>query len=106
MTWLFAADIEEEAEQALIRAYPTLRVDVLKVAHHGSKTSTTEPFLRTVKPRAAIISVGRYNRYGHPSPEVLMRLGQQRAIIWRTDENGAIRYVYDENGGTFQVMKP
>ncbi|WP_060787715.1 DNA internalization-related competence protein ComEC/Rec2 [Geobacillus zalihae] len=106
LTWLFAADIEEEAEQALIRAYPTLRVDVLKVAHHGSKTSTTEPFLRTVKPRAAIISVGRYNRYGHPSPEVLMRLGQQRAIIWRTDENGAICYVYDENGGTFQVMKP
>ncbi|MEW5320683.1 DNA internalization-related competence protein ComEC/Rec2 [Geobacillus thermoleovorans] len=106
LTWLFAADIEEEAEQALIRAYPMLRVDVLKVAHHGSKTSTTEPFLRTVKPRAAIISVGRYNRYGHPSPEVLMRLGQQRAIIWRTDENGAIRYVYDENAGTFQVMKP
>ncbi|TCK07738.1 UNVERIFIED_ORG: competence protein ComEC [Anoxybacillus amylolyticus] len=106
LTWLFAADIEEEAEQALIRAYPELRADVLKVAHHGSKTSTTEPFLRTVKPRAAIISVGRYNRYGHPSPEVLMRLRQQRAIIWRTDENGAIRYVYDENGGTFQVMKP
>ncbi|WMJ17111.1 DNA internalization-related competence protein ComEC/Rec2 [Geobacillus proteiniphilus] len=106
LTWLFAADIEEEAEQALIRAYPELRADVLKVAHHGSKTSTTEPFLRTVKPRAAIISVGRYNRYGHPSPEVLMRLKQQQAIIWRTDENGAIRYVYDENGGTFQVMKP
>ncbi|AWO75352.1 DNA internalization-related competence protein ComEC/Rec2 [Geobacillus thermoleovorans] len=106
LTWLFAADIEEEAEQALIRAYPELRADVLKVAHHGSKTSTTELFLRTVKPRAAIISVGRYNRYGHPSPEVLMRLRQQRAIIWRTDENGAIRYVYDENGGTFQVMKP
>ncbi|MCG6793744.1 DNA internalization-related competence protein ComEC/Rec2 [Geobacillus sp. YHL] len=106
LTWLFAADIEEEAEQALIRAYPELRADVLKVAHHGSKTSTTEPFLRTIKPRAAIISVGRYNRYGHPSPEVLMRLRQQRAIIWRTDENGAIRYVYDENGGTFQVMKP
>ncbi|EQB96058.1 competence protein ComEC [Geobacillus sp. A8] len=106
LTWLFAADIEEEAEQVLIRAYPELRADVLKVAHHGSKTSTTELFLRTVKPRAAIISVGRYNRYGHPSPEVLMRLRQQRAIIWRTDENGAIRYVYDENGGTFQVMKP
>lgn len=106
LTWLFAADIEEEAEQALIRAYPELRADVLKVAHHGSKTSTTELFLRTVKPRAAIISVGRYNRYGHPSPEVLMRLRQQRAIIWRTDENGAIRYVYDENGGTFQGMKP
>ncbi|MFC0296138.1 DNA internalization-related competence protein ComEC/Rec2 [Geobacillus jurassicus] len=106
LTWLFAADIEEEAEQALIRAYPMLRVDVLKVAHHGSKTSTTEPFLQAVKPRAAVISVGRYNRYGHPSPEVLMRLKRQRVIVWRTDESGAIRYVYDENGGTFQVMKP
>ncbi|MED5074483.1 DNA internalization-related competence protein ComEC/Rec2, partial [Anoxybacillus geothermalis] len=106
LIWLFAGDIEEEAEQALIRAYPELRADVLKVAHHGSKTSTTEPFLRTIKPRAAIISVGRYNRYGHPSSEVLMRLRQQRAIVWRTDENGAIRYVYGENGGTFQVMKP
>ncbi|PJW15532.1 DNA internalization-related competence protein ComEC/Rec2 [Geobacillus sp. Manikaran-105] len=106
LIWLFAGDIEEEAEQALIDAYPTLRADVLKVAHHGSKTSTTEPFLRTIKPRAAIISVGRYNRYGHPSSEVLMRLRQQRAIVWRTDENGAIRYVYGENGGTFQVMKP
>ncbi|WP_031408143.1 DNA internalization-related competence protein ComEC/Rec2 [Geobacillus vulcani] len=106
LAWLFAADIEKEAEEALIRAYPTLRVDVLKVAHHGSKTSTTEPFLRAVKPRAAVISVGRDNRYGHPSPEVLMRLKQQQAIVWRTDENGAIRYLYDENGGTFQVMKP
>ncbi|MGZ0086454.1 DNA internalization-related competence protein ComEC/Rec2 [Caldibacillus thermoamylovorans] len=106
LTWLFAADIEKEAEQDLVRAYPHLRADVLKVAHHGSATSTTEPFLRTVKPRVALISVGRHNRYGHPAREVLVRLKQQGAIIWRTDQNGAIRYVYSEKSGTFQPMKP
>jgi len=106
LTWLFAGDIEKEAEQALIGIYPHLRADVLKVAHHGSKTSTTEMFLQAVKPRVAIISVGRSNRYGHPSPDVLARLKQQGAVIWRTDENGAIRYLYDRTSGTFQVMKP
>jgi len=106
LSWLFAGDIEKEAEQALIGLYAQLRADVLKVAHHGSETSTTEPFLRAVKPRMAIISVGRFNRYGHPSPDVLERLGQRGVVIWRTDENGAIRYFYDGKSGTFQVMKP
>jgi competence protein ComEC len=106
LTWLFAGDIEKEAEEALVRAYPTLRIDVLKVAHHGSETSTTAPFLRIVKPRAALVSVGRSNRYGHPSPRVLARLKQQGALIWRTDEHGAIRYIYDQSRGTFRVMKP
>ncbi|AMX82834.1 competence protein ComEC [Geobacillus subterraneus] len=106
LDWLFAGDIEKEAERAIIGIYPQLRADVLKVAHHGSRTSTTEPFLQAVKPRAAIISVGRFNRYGHPSPDVLERLKQQGVLIWRTDENGAIRYFYDGKSGTFQAMKP
>ncbi len=64
--------------------------DVLKVAHHGSKTSSTEPFLDAVQPAFALVSVGDGNSYGHPNPDVIERLREHHAAVFRTDQDGAI----------------
>ena len=93
--WLFTGDIEEEAERGLLQKYPNLTVDYLKVSHHGSKTSTTEEFVRHIQPNKALISVGADNHFGHPHTEVIERLEHHNATIFSTDEMGAImvRYV-------------
>ncbi len=87
---LLVADIGGPAEDDLVRR-EDLRADVLKVGHHGSRFSTSETFLREVAPRAALISVGARNRYGHPTEETLARLSAAGAQIFRTDEDGAVR---------------
>jgi competence protein ComEC len=66
-------------------------IDVLKVAHHGSKTSTTQAWPDYWKPKLAVISVGEKNTYGHPSPEVIQRLEQNDAGIFRTDQMGEVQ---------------
>ncbi|PEI75073.1 DNA internalization-related competence protein ComEC/Rec2 [Bacillus wiedmannii] len=101
-TWLFTGDLEEEGEKFLIATYPDLRADVLKVAHHGSNTSSIVPFLSAVQPDVAIISVGERNRYGHPHKEVIERLEKMGIEIWRTDKQGAISYVFKVEHGTFR----
>jgi competence protein ComEC len=106
LSWLFTGDLEESGEQRLIHAFPHLRVDVLKVAHHGSATSTSEPFLQTIMPKFAVISVGKQNRYHHPHPDVIERLQAHHITILRTDEHGAIRYIYTKKSGTFTAMLP
>lgn len=68
-----------------------LRADVLKVPHHGSNSSSSYVFLRAVDPKYAIISVGKDNTYGHPDEEVLGRLRNLGAQVYRTDEMGKIR---------------
>ncbi|MCL7746876.1 DNA internalization-related competence protein ComEC/Rec2 [Halalkalibacter alkaliphilus] len=88
---LFTGDLEEEGERRLLRDYPELQVDILKIGHHGSRTSTTEPFLQQLRPKAAFIPVGRNNRFGHPHPDVMSRLEEQEVIIWRSDLNGAVQ---------------
>ncbi|WP_246040196.1 DNA internalization-related competence protein ComEC/Rec2 [Ectobacillus funiculus] len=103
LTWLFTGDLEERGEEQLITSYNNLSADVLKVGHHGSKTSTSDVLLETVQPRVAIISVGRKNRYGHPHEEVLQRLRRHGAAIWRTDEDGAITYIFSKGKGTFRT---
>lgn len=70
-------------------------VTLLKVGHHGSRSATGEPFLAAVQPSLAVISVGRGNRFGLPSPEVMQRLEQRRIALWRTDQVGTIRVVTD-----------
>lgn len=99
--WLFSGDIEEKAEKNLIKLYPGLNVDVLKIAHHGSKTSTTDDLIETITPETAIISVGRENRYGHPAKETLEKLEKKEIDIIRTDENGAVQYFYKQADGNF-----
>ena len=93
--WLFTGDIEKEAERDLLLEYPNLTVDYLKVSHHGSKTSTTEEFVRHIQPKIALISAGVDNHFGHPHKEVIERLENYNATIFSTNEIGAImvRYV-------------
>jgi competence protein ComEC len=65
------------------------RVDLLKVGHHGSRSATGSRWLAGLRPGAAVISVGR-NRYGHPAPEALARLGEAKVAVWRTDRDGTV----------------
>lgn len=96
-SFLFTGDLPKEQELALIsdkfaQDSRVLNSRVLKVAHHGSKYSTSDEFLDAVRPEEAIISVGKNNTYGHPAPETLERLLHHSAIIYRTDEMGDIMY--------------
>ena len=88
--FLLTGDIEKEAEARLVESKIDLRADVLKVAHHGSKTSSTIEFLERVNPRHAVISVAGHSPFGHPHAEALARLRATNARIWRTSECGAI----------------
>ena len=87
---LLPGDAESDVEAALSRQPGAANITVLKVGHHGSKTSSTEPFLRHARPRAAVISCGRYNSFGHPSARVLERLSALRIATKRTDLDGTI----------------
>jgi competence protein ComEC len=93
-TFLFTGDIEAEAELDLIRRYE-LKSDVLKVSHHGSNTSTSMQFIDAVRPQDAILSVGRSNRYGFPSPIVMDRIQNDDRKIYRTDSDHTIIYRFD-----------
>lgn len=88
-SFLLTGDLEEEGETELLRQ-GLGEADVLKVGHHGSKTSSSVPFLQRVKPKYAIISVGAKNRFGHPHAEILQRLKSFGCQIYRTDLQGAI----------------
>ena len=89
--FLFVGDSEHEAEGDLIRlGADRLRADVLKVGHHGSRTSSTPAFLTAVAPAYAVISVGLRNRFGHPHPRTLEALRGVGARVFRTDQDGAV----------------
>ena len=91
VSFLFTGDIEAKTERMLsIVEREAIDVDVLKAAHHGSKTSSIAEFLKAVSPDAAIISVGRNNRYGHPSSEVIDRFQEFGIPVHRTDISGAV----------------
>jgi len=105
--WLFTGDSGKETEDLLLRAYPGLQVDILKVGHHGSRHSTSEHFVAGLQPQTALISAGRRNRYGHPSGEVLDILGKHETQIYRTDRSGAVQYIFRAGEkGTFRVFHP
>lgn len=99
--FLMMGDAEKESENALLSSGCDLRADVLKVGHHGSRSSTSAAFLATVAPSHAVISCGENNRYGHPHPETLTLLQQRHTYIWRTDRQGAI--VMTTNGDKLTV---
>ncbi|MFD1177735.1 ComEC/Rec2 family competence protein [Paenibacillus puldeungensis] len=90
--FLFVGDLDEASEEEVLKLEKTeQRVDVLKVAHHGSKTSTTEDWLSYWKPAVGVISVGATNRYGHPHESVLTRLQKRGMAVFRTDQQGEIQ---------------
>jgi len=93
--FLFTGDIEGSAERELILQGADIDSDILKVAHHGSKTSSIPEFISVVSPEVAVISVGKDNRYGHPHPKTLETLKQYGIKTLRTDEEGDIRIVSD-----------
>ena len=104
-SFLFTGDMETTAEEDLLDAYWDLSANVLKVAHHGSDTSSGMEFLQAVDPDYAVISVGADNDYGHPSPEVLERLESLGLPVYRTDELGIICCVSDGETVRFSFEK-
>jgi len=95
-SFLFTGDIEQGIEQRLVALYPNLLdVDVLKVPHHGSKTSSTLAFLEATTPDIAVIQVGRDNKYHHPAPLVLERYEKKQIRVFRTDLLGLVRLKTD-----------
>jgi competence protein ComEC len=90
--WLFTGDAPLSIESRILRDHPEIDCDVLKVGHHGSKTSTSYAWIKTLTPEVAIISVGKRNAYGHPDQEVLDRLASYGVSIRRTDIEGTIIY--------------
>jgi competence protein ComEC len=97
ISFLFAADIREEVEFELIGQRASLRSTVLKIAHHGSDTSSSQSFLAAVDPEVAVICVGADNPFGHPSAEVLKRLTDRLGDdnVYRTDDDGTIEFITD-----------
>jgi len=91
-SFLFTGDLPDDEEKKLVQSNVDLSAKILKVAHHGSKYATTSEFLEKVHPADAIISVGKNNRFGHPTPETLDRLKAQEVNIIRTNEVGDIEY--------------
>jgi competence protein ComEC len=89
-SFLLTGDLEADAERRLVARGLVTPTDVLKVAHHGSRTSTTEAFVAAARPSVAVISSGAGNRYGHPSPTVLARLRRTGARVLRTDLGGGV----------------
>lgn len=90
--WLLMGDASKAVEERIVKQYPDLDIDYLKIGHHGSNTSTSEKFIKEVSPSEAIISVGRHNYYGHPHNEVLTLLNRYKVKIRRTDIEGTISY--------------
>ncbi|MBI2158263.1 MAG: DNA internalization-related competence protein ComEC/Rec2, partial [Candidatus Rokubacteria bacterium] len=102
-SFLLASDVEAAREAELLAAGGPLAATVLKVAHHGARTSSTAGFLRAVGPTVAVISVGARNVYGHPDPGVLARLDAAGARVLRTDRDGAV--VFETDGRTLAVTR-
>jgi competence protein ComEC len=91
---LLEGDAERPVEQRMV-AMHDLRSDLLKVAHHGSATSSASEFVRAVHPRWAVISVGAGNSFGHPRTETLKQLQEEGVLTYRTDRNGAVTFYLD-----------
>ncbi|MEH7303901.1 DNA internalization-related competence protein ComEC/Rec2 [Neobacillus drentensis] len=106
VSWFFGGDLDQAGEVKIIKQYPNLHIDVLKAGHHGSKTSSAESFITQINPKAALISVGEKNRFGHPHHEVLERLEKTNTQIFRTDQQGAITYKIYHGKGTFFPYLP
>lgn len=105
---LFTGDVEGKGEEALTKQleenYKGYSWEVLKVAHHGSKNSSTEEFLKEAQPVYALISAGQENRYGHPHKETIKRLSDIGSKSYSTKENGAVK-VEVEDGGNLKIKE-
>lgn len=104
---LITGDLDEQGEREMMEYYEStgqeekLRADVLKVGHHGSRTSTCEEFLDTVQPKVAVIQVGVYNIYGHPHGKTIEKCQERGIMVYRNDYNGGIGFLFEEEA--FQI---
>ena len=101
VSFMLIGDAEDAEEEAILASGADLRSAILKVGHHGSRSSTSEPFLAAVDPQVGVISAGEGNQYGHPHQDVLDRLEQAGVQIYRTDQSGTITVTTD--GSTIDV---
>ena len=95
---MFTGDLGSLDERLLVEREKELSADILKVPHHGSKNASELEFLESAAPQTAVISCGRGNIYGHPSPETLERLGTVAENIYRTDLDGSIIVTLSHDG--------
>lgn len=103
---LFTGDLEGKGEQRFLEQYGDrcFGVTLLKVGHHGSANGTTEAFLSVLSPRIAVISCGKNNRYGHPATELLQRLNNSKAKVFRTDRDGAVTVQIEKGRIRLQIF--
>ena len=93
-----------EKEEDILDKYNLSNIDVLKVGHHGSRTSSSKEFIDEINPKYSIISVGKNNRYGHPNKEVLNNLNNSK--IYRTDQDGSIMFTMKNNKLKIETCSP
>ena len=101
---MFMGDASTTTEQEILKRYNLSDIDVLKVGHHGSKTSSSIEFINEINPKYSIVSVGKNNRYGHPNKEVLNILDKSK--IYRTDQDGSIMFKIKNNKLKIETCSP
>jgi competence protein ComEC len=101
---LLEGDAEAPSERAMVASGQVAPVTLLKVGHHGSRTSTTEAFFEAAQPRDAVVSVGRNNTFGHPRFEVIERIAEAHTRLYRTDEFGLTTFLLDKDGGIREIV--
>jgi len=102
--FIFMGDASITTEKEIINKYNLPDIDVLKVGHHGSKTSSSKKFINEISPKYSIISVGKNNRYGHPNKEALGNLSNSK--IYRTDQDGSIMFKIKNNKLQIETYSP
>lgn len=105
LSLLLTGDIEAQVERELVARNADIDSDLLKIPHHGSKTSSTDEFLKAVTPEAAFIQVGKDNRYGHPHPTVTQRLEKLGVKYYRTDMDGMVQLFLSQDSFTISKEK-
>ncbi|WP_141559902.1 ComEC/Rec2 family competence protein [Fructobacillus fructosus] len=100
-----AGDLDRSGEQKILDKYPFLAPKIVKFGHHGSRTATDPNVFDVWQPRIGIVSAGRDSRYGHPHQEVLDVANHERMIVYSTQVQGMLRYVYQKNQGHFEVSR-
>ena len=101
---MFMGDASSTTENEIMNKYNLTDIDVLKVGHHGSRTSSSIEFINEINPKYSVISVGKNNRYGHPNKEVLNNL--ENSKIYRTDEDGSVMFKIKNNKLKVETCSP
>ncbi len=101
---LLMGDASVRSEQDIISSYNLPKIDILKVGHHGSNTSSSKKFINEINPKYSLISVGENNRYGHPKKSVLNTLSNSE--IYRTDLDGNIKIEFNNKGYNIRAYSP